>query len=92
VAARYVNAQEEAAVSQRDQKQGSSGNKGQDRVSPVAIEKAIKGLDFPASKDDLVRQAQRNNAPQDVMEKIRGLPGNTFNRPTDLTRALGQTQ
>ena len=80
-------------MSQRDQKQsnmGNMGNKGQDRVSPAAIEKALKGVDFPASKADLVREAQRNNAPPEVLEKIRNLPGNTYNRPTDVAQAVGQ--
>ena len=54
------------------------------------IEKALKGINFPASKQDLVQQAKQNNASQDVIQTIQKLPQDRFNSPTDVQKAWGQ--
>ena len=54
------------------------------------IEQAIKGTNFPASKQDLMQQAKQNNASQDVMKAIDNLPEQKFNSPTDIAKAWGQ--
>jgi len=67
---------------------GSSGK----RVSPVAMQKHLKGTNYPASKDDLVRQAEHNHAPDDILDAIRVLPADMFNGPRDVMRALGRSE
>lgn len=54
------------------------------------IEKSLKGINFPASKQDLMQQAKMNNASQDVMQAIEKLPEERFNSPTDVAKAWGQ--
>ncbi len=56
----------------------------------VEIEKALKGMNYPASKDDLVQKAKQNNASQDVIQTIQKLPQDRFNSPTDVQKAWGQ--
>ncbi len=56
----------------------------------VEIEKALKGMNFPASKQDLVQQAKKNNASQDIIQTIQNLPQDRFNSPTDVQKAWGQ--
>lgn len=56
----------------------------------VEIEKSLKGINFPASKQDLVQQAKQNNASQDVIQTIQKLPQDQFNSPTDVQKAWGQ--
>jgi hypothetical protein len=36
--------------------------------------------------------AQHNHASADVIQKIRALPGEHYDKVTDVTRALGQTE
>jgi hypothetical protein len=62
------------------------------RVSPVEMQKHLKGVNYPASKDDLVKRAQGNQASDEIVQKIRTLPGNSYNSPKDVMKALGQTE
>ena len=56
----------------------------------VEIEKALKGMNYPASKQDLVQKAKQNNASQDVIQTIQNLPQDQFKSPTDVQKAWGQ--
>ena len=47
-------------------------------------------VNYPASKQDLVEAARRNNAPQEVLDIIRGLPCDNFGGPQDVMKAYGQ--
>lgn len=67
---------------------GSSGK----RISPVQMQKHLKGVNYPASKDDLVKQAKNNNASNEIVDKIRTLPADSFGGPKDVMKALGQTE
>ena len=54
------------------------------------VEKALKGTNFPANKQELMQQAKKNNASQDVVQAIEKLPEQKFNSPTDVARAWGE--
>ena len=54
------------------------------------IEKALKGLNYPANRQKLVQQAKSNNASHDVINAIQNLPENKFNSPTDVAKAWGE--
>src|SRR5579884_3539038 len=49
--------------------------------SPIQVQKYLKGIDYPASKDDLVNKAQANGAPEEVMRVLQQLPGDRFDGP-----------
>ncbi|HEY9736772.1 MAG TPA: DUF2795 domain-containing protein [Trichocoleus sp.] len=59
-------------------------------VSPIAIAKAIKGIDFPASRDDLVKHAKQNKADKEVMEVLENLPEDDFETVADVEKAYGE--
>jgi hypothetical protein len=61
-------------------------------VPAAAVQSALKGAHYPATKDDLIRLAQQNNAPSPLIEKIRDLPGSKFGGPQDVMKAFGQEQ
>ncbi|WP_424355547.1 DUF2795 domain-containing protein [Methanobacterium sp. MBAC-LM] len=54
------------------------------------IEKSLKGMNFPANRQDLVQQAKKNNASRDVVKAIQNLPEDRFNSPTDVAKAWGE--
>lgn len=56
----------------------------------VEIEKALKGMSYPASKQDLVQKAKQNKANQNVIQAIENLPSDNFNSPIDVQKAWGQ--
>jgi hypothetical protein len=64
----------------------SQGMSGQ---SSTNVEKYLKGVDFPAKKQDLVEQAKKNGAPQEVQQEIQRLPNQEFQGPQEVVKAYG---
>jgi hypothetical protein len=62
------------------------------KLSPIELQKHLKGSKYPASKDALVQRAQANHAPNNVVEKLRSLPGSHFDTPASVMKALGRTE
>lgn len=60
--------------------------------SPANITHYLKGVDFPASKADLEKCAEQNNAEADVMEVIRALPDEQYESMADVTKGVGQVE
>ncbi|TMC18938.1 MAG: DUF2795 domain-containing protein [Chloroflexi bacterium] len=60
------------------------------RVSPAEVEKSLKGIDYPAKKEDLVKHAQKQGADQDVLETLKELPEEDFKSPIDVSKAIGE--
>jgi hypothetical protein len=52
------------------------------------VQKALKGADYPASRDDLVRTAEGNGAGDDVMGALRGAGQDRFDGPDQVMSAL----
>ena len=59
-------------------------------VSPKEVEKHLKGVDYPAKKTDLIKKARQEGANEQVIEALQKMPGEVFNKPTDITKAIGQ--
>jgi hypothetical protein len=55
-----------------------------------AVQKALKNVQFPVSKQDVVRIAQQNNVPAPIVEKLRTMPGDQYNGPQDVMKAVQQ--
>jgi hypothetical protein len=60
------------------------------KMNPIQIQKYLKGLDYPVSKEQLVHHAQQSGADDHVIATLRQLPGNNFNSPNDVSAALGK--
>ena len=59
-------------------------------VNPIEVEKYLKGVDYPAKKEDLIKHAQQQKAPQEVLETLKRVHNETFSKPTDVARAIGE--
>ena len=57
-------------------------------VNPIELQKHLKGVDYPASRDDLVGAAESNGAPQDVVDALRNADKDSFDGPTAVEQAL----
>ena len=57
-------------------------------VNPIELQKHLGGVDYPASKDDLVRRAEESGAGDDVLEALRGIPDREYDAPTAVTKAV----
>ena len=68
------------------------------RPSPALVQRHLHGLDYPASRDDLVNYARREceggNHPQGecerVLQMLTGLPDREYQRPVDVSKAFGE--
>ena len=50
--------------------------------------KHLKGVDYPASKDDLVSAAESNGAPSEIVDALRSSGKDSFDGPTAVQSAL----
>ena len=58
--------------------------------SPAQVQTYLKGIDYSAKKDDLIRTAQDNGAPEEVMEILQQLQEEEYGGPQDVMKAYGQ--
>ena len=59
-----------------------------DKPSPIDIQKALGGLDYPASKDAIVQKASDAGTSGTVMDALNGLPEREYDAPTDISKAI----
>ncbi|MFF9199383.1 DUF2795 domain-containing protein [Streptomyces sp. NPDC014779] len=57
-------------------------------VSPIDVQKALKGAEYPAKGDDLVSLAERNGADDRVVERLRSSGTKRYDGPDDVQKAL----
>lgn len=59
-------------------------------VNPVQLQKYLGGIDYPVSKDELVRHAKEKGADQEAQKTLESLPMDRFNSPNDVSEAVGK--
>jgi hypothetical protein len=52
------------------------------------VQKALKGVDYPATKQELASQAERNGAGQELTEALRGMDKDSFDGPNAVMQQL----
>lgn len=70
----------------------ASSQPGHGKVSASEIERFIGGIDFPANKQDLVKQARSNDAPQEVLDVMEDFPDRKYNDAADVGRGIGEAK
>ncbi len=59
-------------------------------INPIQVEKFLKGIDYPASKDDLVKKAEQNGADEEIRSTLQQLKEEKFGSPADVSKAIGE--
>lgn len=54
--------------------------------SPIEIQHYLKGVHYPADNKMLKETAERNGAPEDVMEFFKKLPGKRYESPAEVMK------
>ncbi|MEU5523377.1 DUF2795 domain-containing protein [Streptomyces sp. NPDC093250] len=57
-------------------------------ISPIDVQKALKGADYPASRDDLVKLAKKNGADDTLVQKLEHSGSKKFDGPNDVQKAV----
>ncbi|MDD3317447.1 MAG: DUF2795 domain-containing protein [Methanosarcina sp.] len=55
-------------------------------TSPIEVQKALKDMDYPASKEDLIKHAKKRDARKEVMEDLKELPEKQYNNAADVSK------
>lgn len=58
--------------------------------SPSNILHHLKGVDFPADKNGLLKQAEKNDAEPDILEILRQLPDAEYHTMADVLKGVGK--
>ncbi len=56
------------------------------KASMADVEHALKGIDFPKNKNEIIQYAQKQNASQDIIADIQELPDRTYNNAADVAQ------
>ncbi|MET8086933.1 DUF2795 domain-containing protein [Micromonospora sp. NPDC005197] len=57
-------------------------------VTGVQLQEYLAGLDYPVSREDLVRWGQENGASTALLQMLQALPAEQFESPAELSEAL----
>jgi hypothetical protein len=52
------------------------------------VQKALKGVDYPASKDDLAGHAEGNGADRELVDALRNMSKDSFDGPNAVMKEL----
>ena len=58
------------------------------QIDPIDVQRHLEGVDYPASKQDLIAAAESNGAPQEVIEALQSVEKERFDGPTAVQEAL----
>ena len=62
----------------------------QGKPNPIQLQKHLKGVSYPASKQDLMKAAKSNGADEDINSFLEQLPEQQFETPADVNEAFGK--
>lgn len=60
------------------------------KVNPIQLQKHLKGMDYPASKQDLIKHAEKNGADDNVRSVLQQIPDEDYETPAELSKAVGK--
>lgn len=56
--------------------------------NPIQVQKFLGGIDYPASKEDIVRTAKESGADENVLDALEGIPDREYDGPTAVSEAV----
>jgi len=62
------------------------------KVNPIQLQKHLKGVDYPASKQDLIQHAQQQGADENAIAALQQIPDQEYQAPTDVSEAVGDVE
>lgn len=59
--------------------------------STATIAQSLSGIDFPASRQDLVEHARKNSAENEVIDVLQQMPDEKYTSMADVFKGVGMT-
>ncbi|SFO15320.1 DUF2795 domain-containing protein [Nitrosospira briensis] len=60
------------------------------KANPIQVQKFLSGMDYPASKEEIVDHAKSKGADENIMQTLEQLPDESFETPADVSKAIGE--
>lgn len=60
------------------------------KANPVEVQKELKGVDYPASKQDLLEHVKKNGNKKEVLDLLEEIPEKKYDSPVEVTKAVGK--
>ena len=57
-------------------------------INPIEVQKHLSGVDYPATKEELVAAASDNGAPAEIIEALESMDKEEFDGPSAVQAAL----
>jgi hypothetical protein len=61
-------------------------------VNPIQVQKFLKGINYPANKQDVVEHAKQQGADENVCSTLEQMPDQEFETPADVSKAIGEIE
>jgi hypothetical protein len=61
-------------------------------MDPIKLQKALKGVTYPADKDTLVDTARRNGADAGIVDELQAIDGGRYESPAKVSAAVRQAE
>ena len=61
-----------------------------DAPNPIQLQKNLAGVEYPATRDDLVSAAKNNGADDDMVSALAGMSKDSFDGPTAVSEAVSK--
>jgi hypothetical protein len=56
------------------------------QTSPIEVQKALKNINYPVKKKDLIEHAKKHNASIEVMQVLQSLPDKEYTNAADVSK------
>ncbi len=64
---------------------------GMSKPTPIQLQKFLGGIDYPATKEQLVDHAEQSGADEAVLKQLNALPDRSFDGPNAVSKAAADT-
>ena len=59
------------------------------QITPTDVQRHLGGMEYPASKSDLVEQARASGADDEVISRLESMPDREYGGPDEVMKELG---
>ncbi|MBF8194236.1 DUF2795 domain-containing protein [Nonomuraea sp. K274] len=56
--------------------------------NPIDLQRHLSGVDYPASKQDLIKAAREHNASKEIVRALEAMPDRQYDGPNAVSEAI----
>ena len=56
----------------------------------IEVQKALGGVSYPATKDQLIEHARGKNASKDILDALQSIPDREYDGPNEVSKAVAK--